>query len=29
MISSTVATAWLVTDIVSGLAAGTGEHVAE
>ena len=29
MISSTAATAWLVTDIVSGLAAGTGEHVAE
>ena len=29
MISATAATAWLVTDIVSGLAAGTGEHVAE
>ena len=29
MISATAATAWLVTDIVSGLAAGTGEHVAD
>ena len=29
MISATAATAFLVSDIVSGLAAGTGEHVAE
>ena len=29
MISETAATAFLVSDIVSGLAAGTGEHVAE
>jgi|TARA_R110000824_G_scaffold306898_1_gene494395 hypothetical protein len=29
MISSTAATAFVVSDIVSGLAAGTGEHVAE
>jgi hypothetical protein len=29
MISATAATAYLVSDIVSGLAAGTGEHVAE
>jgi hypothetical protein len=29
MISATAATAFVVSDIVSGLAAGTGEHVAE
>ena len=29
MISSTAATAWWVSEVVSGLAAATGEHVAE
>ncbi len=29
MISSTAATAWCVSDLVSSIAAGTGEHVAE